>query len=118
MRQIPNVVDRALQEAGISMEQDLDQTQFVDVYRKAVLAVVKYLKAKPLTVAHTEKVFDGSSISNLIKDKKALDLVSDGSSSKYEESCILSHRITPLITFLLFERMPAYVCFLRTFPLR
>lgn len=82
VRQIPNVVDRALQEAGIGMEQELDQTQFVDVYRKAALALVKYLKAKPVTVAHTEKVFDGSSISHLIKDKKALDLVSDRSSSQ------------------------------------
>lgn len=75
--EIPNVVDRALQEAGIGMEQELDQTQFVDVYRKAALALVKYLKAKPVTVAHTEKVFDGSSISHLIKDKKALDLAMD-----------------------------------------
>lgn len=99
MRQIPNVVDRALQDAGIGMEQELDQSQFVDVYRKAALALVKFLKAKPVIVAHTEKVFDGSSISHLIKDKKALDLVSDRSSSKYEDhafSLFLSHLELPL----------------------
>ena len=59
------------------MEQELDQFQFVDVYRKVSLALAKHLHAQPMTVAYTEKVFDGSSISQLIKDKHALDLVSN-----------------------------------------
>lgn len=71
---VSNFIDTALQEAGVNVEQDLDQTQFVDVYRKVVLALVKFLKDKPVSVAHTENVFDGASIRQLIKDKQALDL--------------------------------------------
>lgn len=57
------------------MEQNLSQTEFLEAYKKVALAVATYLRQKPMTVAHTEKVFDGTSISNLLKDKHALDLV-------------------------------------------
>lgn len=82
--QVSKFIDTALQEAGVNVEQELDQVQFVDVYRKVVFALAKFLRDKPLTAAHTEKVFDGSSIRQLIKDKQALDLVQcDRSLSKY-----------------------------------
>jgi len=82
--QVSKFVDTALQEAGVNVERDLDQVQFVDVYRKVVLALVQFLREKPLSVVHTEKVFDGSSISQLIKDKQALNLVCDKSPSTHE----------------------------------
>jgi len=74
---VSKYIDTALQEIGINVAQELDQFQFVDVYRKVSLALAKHLHVQPLTVAHTEKVFDGSSISQLIKDKHALDLALD-----------------------------------------
>ncbi|KAG0504941.1 hypothetical protein M758_N007000 [Ceratodon purpureus] len=70
-------IDRAMQEAGINAEQGLGQLEFADAYRKVALAVAMYMREKPMTVAHTEKVFDGTSISNLLKDKHALDLALD-----------------------------------------
>jgi hypothetical protein len=64
-----------MQEAGVNPEQNLGQFEFLDAYKKVALAVAKYMREKPMSVAHTEKVFDGTSISNLLKDKHALDLV-------------------------------------------
>nr|XP_024376330.1 uncharacterized protein LOC112282653 isoform X2 [Physcomitrium patens] len=71
---VSGYIDRAFQEVGINVKQDLDQFQFVDVYRKVALAVARQMQNKPLTVAHTEKIFDGKLIGTLLKDKAALDL--------------------------------------------
>lgn len=71
---VSKYIASALQEIGVSAQQEVNQSQFVDVYRKVTLALARNLQEKPLTVAHTEKVFDGTSISQLIKDKHALDL--------------------------------------------
>ncbi len=62
--------------AGIHGDQSFNQTEFVDVYRKTVLALAQCLREKPLTVAYSEKIFDGSSITALLKEKPALDAVS------------------------------------------
>jgi len=66
-------IQRAFTMAGIHGDQSFNQTEFVDVYRKAVLALAQCLREKPLTVAYSEKIFDGSSITALLKDKPALD---------------------------------------------
>lgn len=70
-------MDRAFQSVRLNPQQDLDQTQFVDAYKKVVLEVAMSIRQKPLTVAHTDKVFDGSSISALLKDKQALNVALD-----------------------------------------
>lgn len=73
--QVSKYIDRAFQESGVNPEQELSQVQFVDAYRKITLAVASYIRSNPMSVAHTEKVFNGTSISDLLKDKHALDLV-------------------------------------------
>ena len=70
--QVSEHMDRAFQSVRLNPQQDLDQTQFVDAYKKVVLEVAMSIRQKPLTVAHTDKVFDGSSISALLKDKQGL----------------------------------------------
>jgi len=66
-------IQKAFKMAGIQGDQSLNQYDFVEVYRKAILALAECLKGNPLTVAHTEKTFDGSSITVLLKDKPTLD---------------------------------------------
>lgn len=73
--QVAEHMDRAFQSVRLNPQQDLDQTQFVDAYKKVVLEVAMSIRQKPLTVAHADKVFDGSSISALLKDKQALNVV-------------------------------------------
>ncbi len=76
IEQVSGQIQRAFTMAGIHGDQSFNQTEFVDVYRKAVLALAQCLREKPLTVAYSEKMFDGSSITALLKDKPALDAVS------------------------------------------
>ncbi len=76
IEQVSGQIQRAFTMAGIHSDQSFNQTEFVDVYRKAVLALAQCLREKPLTVAYSEKMFDGSSITALLKDKPALDAVS------------------------------------------
>jgi len=76
IEQVSGQIQRAFTMAGIHGDQSFNQTEFVDVYRKAVLALAQCLREKPLTVAYSEKIFDGSSITALLKDKPALDAVS------------------------------------------
>ncbi len=76
IEQVSAQIQRAFTMAGIHGDQSFNQTEFVDVYRKAVLALAQCLREKPLTVAYSEKMFDGSSITALLKDKPALDAVS------------------------------------------
>jgi hypothetical protein len=73
IEQVSEQIEKAFKMAGIQGDQSLNQYDFVDVYRKAVLALAECLKGNPLTVAHTEKTFDGSSITALLKDKPTLD---------------------------------------------
>jgi hypothetical protein len=73
IEQVSGQIQRAFTMAGIHSDQSFNQTEFVDVYRKAVLALAQCLREKPLTVAYSEKMFDGSSITALLKDKPALD---------------------------------------------
>jgi len=73
--QVSKHIDRAFQESGVNGQQELNQAQFVDAYRKVTLAVATYMRGTPLMVAHSDKVFDGTSITSLLKDRHALDLV-------------------------------------------
>lgn len=74
--QVSKYIDSAFKQSGVNSEQGLNQAQFVDAYKKVVLAVAAFMRNQPMVVAHSDKVFDGTSISNLLKDKHALDLVS------------------------------------------
>lgn len=73
--QVAEHMDRAFQSVRLNPQQDLDQAQFVDAYKKVVLEIAMSIRQNPLTVAHSDKVFDGSSISALLKDKQALNVV-------------------------------------------
>jgi hypothetical protein len=90
IEQVSEQIQKAFKMAGIQGDQSLNQYDFVEVYRKAVLALAECLKGSPLTVAHTEKTFDGSSITALLKDKPALDAVSISNSTKQKKNKILS----------------------------
>lgn len=67
-------ISKAFQTAGINPEQELNQSAFVEAFKKVVISVAQSMRHQPLTVAHTEKVFDGSSITSLLKDRQSLDL--------------------------------------------
>lgn len=71
---VSKYIDRAFQENGLNGQQLLDQEQFADAYKKVTLSVASYMKGTPMMVAHSNKTFDGTSISSLLKDKHALDL--------------------------------------------
>lgn len=86
IEQVSEQIQKAFKMAGIQGDQSLNQYDFVEVYRKAVLALAECLKGNPLTVAHTEKTFDGSSITALLKDKPALDAVSISNSTKQNKT--------------------------------
>lgn len=86
IEQVSEQIEKAFKMAGIQGDQSLNQYDFVDVYRKAVLALAECLKGNPLTVAHTEKTFDGSSITALLKDKPTLDAVSISNSTKQNKT--------------------------------
>lgn len=73
--QVSKYIDRAFQESGVNGQQELNQSQFVDAYRKVTLAVATYMRSSPMMVAHSDKVFAGQGITNLLKDQHALDLV-------------------------------------------
>lgn len=86
IEQVSEQIQKAFKMAGIQGDQSLNQYDFVEVYRKAILALAECLKGNPLTVAHTEKTFDGSSITVLLKDKPALDAVSISNSTKQNKT--------------------------------
>ena len=73
--QVAGHISKAFQTAGINPEQEMNQSDFVEAFKKVVISVAQSMKQQPLTVAHTEKVFDGSSITSLLKDRQSLDLV-------------------------------------------
>jgi len=74
---VSKYIDRAFQESGVNGQQELNQSQFVDAYRKVTLAVATYMRSSPMMVAHSDKVFAGQGITNLLKDQHALDLALD-----------------------------------------
>ena len=73
--QVAGHISKAFQTAGINPEQEMNQIAFVEAFKKVVISVAQSMRQQPLTVAHTEKVFDGSSITSLLKDRQSLDLV-------------------------------------------
>lgn len=74
---VSKYIDSAFQQSGVNPEHPLNQAQFVDAYKKVALAVASFMRNQPMMVAHSDKVFDGTSITNLLKDKHALDLALD-----------------------------------------
>lgn len=67
------VVEPALQKVGVDLQKDMKQDQFLSVYRQVLFAIASDIKQKPVTVAHTEKCFDGQSISSFLQNKPILD---------------------------------------------
>ncbi|KAH9314032.1 hypothetical protein KI387_022659, partial [Taxus chinensis] len=54
---------------------DLDQVAFVEVFRKAVEHAAWQLKVTPVTVARSEKTYDGKSVARLLRQKSELEKV-------------------------------------------
>eukprot|EP00250_Pteridium_aquilinum_P003232 c13548_g1_i1 orf=233-1315(-) len=67
-----DIVEPALQSAGVDIMKDLSQEEFLAAYRRSLLSIASQMKEKPVTVAHTEKCFDGSSIATFLKDRSVL----------------------------------------------
>lgn len=57
----------------INPERNASQEEFVEVFRNVVLEVASQLEKSPVTVAHSEKIYDGKSIQNFVKNKIELD---------------------------------------------
>ncbi|MCO5606883.1 hypothetical protein L7F22_061074 [Adiantum nelumboides] len=67
-----DLVEPALQSAGVLKQGNLSQDEFLAAYRKSLLSLASLMKEKPVTVAHTEKCFDGTTISRFLKDESVL----------------------------------------------
>ncbi|KAI5084597.1 hypothetical protein GOP47_0000766 [Adiantum capillus-veneris] len=67
-----DLLEPALQSAGVHNHGNLGQEEFLAAYRQSLLSVASLMKEKPVTVAHTEKCFDGLSITTFLKDESVL----------------------------------------------
>lgn len=72
-----SIVEPALQSVRVDMKKDLSQEEFLAAHRNCLIAIASQLKEKPVTVAHTEKCFDGSTISTFLKNRSTLQQVLD-----------------------------------------
>lgn len=93
--QVAGHINKAFQTAGINPEQEMNQIDFVEAFKKVIISVAQSMRQQPLTVAHTEKVFDGSSITSLLKDRQSLDLVCQNlcSDDIFHSSCHILHAV-------------------------
>lgn len=57
----------------INPERSVSQEEFVEAFRNVVLEVASRLEKSPVTMAHSEKTYDGKSIKNFLKKKDELD---------------------------------------------
>ncbi|KAJ7518604.1 hypothetical protein O6H91_20G000400 [Diphasiastrum complanatum] len=64
--------ETAIKKVGVDTSSKLDQTAFINVLKQILLTIASLLQEKPLNAAYNESNYDGSGITNLLRDKEAL----------------------------------------------
>eukprot|EP01018_Ginkgo_biloba_P039391 Gb_01411 [translate_table: standard] len=72
-----NIVEPSLKKVFIKFNRAITQVEFVELFRKLVLEVALQLKTTPVTVAHSDKAYDGSTISQFLTKKYSLEKTLD-----------------------------------------
>ncbi|KAH7280645.1 hypothetical protein KP509_36G007300 [Ceratopteris richardii] len=69
---LKGIVEPSLQSVGTNGSRRYTQDEFMKALRQSLNAIASWMREKPVTVAHTEKCFDGSAIATLLKDEPVL----------------------------------------------
>ncbi|KAJ0966971.1 hypothetical protein J5N97_023888 [Dioscorea zingiberensis] len=70
-----NVVEPSLQSLSLDQLSPVSQEIFLEEFQKLIESITLQLQEKPVIVAHTENIFDGSGIKKLLSDKDELNKI-------------------------------------------